>query len=229
MTTALEIINEAFEEIGVKEIGQSLPTDEADRGLRILNRVLGTLATMRLLAPYSTIVSVPMTGAANYTIGPTGDVVAARPVKILGVYARDSGGMDYVVDLIDKARWDSIPDKSTTGGPPRFAWYDSAIPNGRLYVYPVSDSAYTLKVDCQVLLTSFANTSATVTLADGYINLLSLAVAVAAAPGYGVPVSADLRIAYKAAIQALKRVNSQSVNAAHELAEESYFMIERGF
>lgn len=229
MTTALQIINEAFEEIGVKEVGQSLPAEDADRGLRLLNRVLGTWATMRLLAPYSTTVSVPMTGAASYTIGPTGGLVAARPVKILSAVARDAYGMDYSVAVIDKARWDAIPDKTTTGGPPRFVWYDASIPNGRVYVYPLADSAYTLRLEAQALLASFANLSTDVTLADGYFNAMSLALAVAAAPGYSVQVSADLQRAATSAIRAVKRINAQSVNSAHELAAEGGFMIERGY
>lgn len=229
MTTALQIINEAFEEIGVKEVGQSLPAEEADRGLRLLNRVLDTWATMRLLAPYSTTVSVPMTGAASYTIGPTGGVVAARPVKILSATAQDSAGLDYPVTVIDKARWDEIPDKATTGGPPQFVWYDSAIPNGRVYVYPRPDSEYTLQLDCQVLLTTFSTLSTNVTLSPGYSNALSLALAVAAAPGYSVPVSADLQRSATAAVRAIKKINSQSINSVHELAAEGDFMIERGY
>jgi hypothetical protein len=229
MTTALQIINEALEEIGVKEIGQPLPAEEADRGLRILNRVLGTWAQMGLLAPSVTAVQVPMTGAQSYTIGPTGDVVAGRPVKVVSVTASDTGGVDYTVQLLGKTEWDLIPLKAVDGGPPMYAWYDATVPDGRLYVYPQAGSEYTLHVDCQALLASFPTISTDVAMADGYLNALSLAVAIAAAPGYSVPVSADLQRSATAAVRALRRASYQPVNSSHELAAQTEFLIERGY
>jgi len=230
MTTALEIITEALEEIGVKEQGQTIPAEEADRARRMLNRIMGRWANMRLLFPTLTQISVPLDGSQSYTIGPlTGDIVASRPVKAVSCLARDAAGQDYRVSVLGKHEWDGIVDKTTTGGPPSDVWYEATNTLGTLHVYPVSGSEYTLILDCQVLMTEFAALATPVTLPDGYADALSLALADALCAGYGLPTMADIQRRAAGAVRAVKRTNAQAVYSQHELATGRDFRIERGF
>ncbi|MGL4441457.1 MAG: hypothetical protein ACRCUE_19570, partial [Bosea sp. (in: a-proteobacteria)] len=138
MTTALTLITDAMAQANLTEAGQSLPAEEAQIGLRALNRIMGKWSQMRLMIPALAQYSVPLTGAASYTIGPTGAVVGLRPIKVLSVTATDAAGTDYPVDLRTQDQWDSIAVKATTGGPPSEVWYQPLLGNGRLWVYPVS-------------------------------------------------------------------------------------------
>ena len=228
MTTAIELITDALTEIGVAGAGQSIAPEDAALGLRKLNQRIQLWANARLTLPVLTTISVPLTGAASYTIGPSGAVVAARPVKINSATAVDAGGTEYGVNVLPRELWDSITVKAVDGGPPCDVWWDAQPTNGRIYVYPRS-TGYTLKLACQTLLTSFATTATAVTLPDGYETALSLTLADDLAASYGKQVSPDTRRRCAGAMRAIKRTNAEPLLLSIEAQSSGDYQIERGY
>lgn len=84
---------------------------------------------------YNTI-NFASTGAASYTIGPSGVVTPDRPLRVLQGWWRDPNGFDTPMSLLEKQRWDRTTPKSQAGLPNSF-FYDAKIPNGVYYPWPV--------------------------------------------------------------------------------------------
>ena len=228
MTTALELINDALLEIGVKDESNALTADQSSHALRVLNRMLALWSQRRLLLPVMSDVSVTLDGSASYTIGPTGDVTAARPLRIEHARAVDANGVEYHVNVMGQPRWNAIPDKAVTGGPPSDIWYEATNTNGIVYVYPKANG-YTLKLNCRSLLTSFAGLTTEVTLPDGYEAAIVPNLADAVSSSYGQKTPLDVLRRGTAALRALKNVNAEPLEAAIGLNVSQEFMIERGY
>lgn len=229
MTTAQQIIEDALTELQVIGAGQAVAPEDIDLGLRKLNQILQRWANLRLMLPVLAEVSVPMNGAASYTIGPTGAVVAARPVRVVSARAVDGAGTEYPVDVLGQALWDSIAVKDVTGGPVSAVWYRATNTDGTLYVYPKADSTYTLKLRCLALLETFT-VSETVALPEGYETALTLTLADDLAGAYGRQSSPDLRRRATAAVRAVKRSNTEPLILGIDanLIGQQSFEIERG-
>lgn len=228
-TTALDLITDALAEIGCAEVGQAIPSADADLALRYLNRLLQRWSNMRLLLPALTDISVPLTGAGSYTIGPSGaDVTASRPISVQSAYARDSANIDTPVRVVSRAEWDIITDKTVNGGPPTECWYQSTPTSamGTIYVYPRATSSYTLHLVCQTLLTSFALAD-TVTLPEGYESAIVLTLACDLAAPFQVPLRPDVQQRAAGATRAIKRTNSEPLLL--NVRESAEFDINRGY
>lgn len=229
MTTSLQIITDALAEIGVVGAADAVQPEDASFCLRKLNQILQRWANMRLMLPALVEVSVPMTGAATYTIGPTGVVVATRPVKVSSARAVDGAGTEYPVSVLGQELWDSIAVKNVTGGPVSMVWYESTPTDGTLHVYPKPDSTYTLKLRCLSLLETLT-IAEVLTLPDGYETALTLTLADDIAGAYGRQSTPDLRRRATAAVRTVKRSNAEPLILGLDasLIGQQSFEIERG-
>jgi hypothetical protein len=228
MTTALDIITDALQEIGVVDAGGTVEPEDASFCLRKLNVLIQRLSNTRLALPVLTQISVTVTGAETYTIGPSGGVVAARPLKVVSAIVRDSGGNDSPVDILNAVQWGAIY-KKDIDAPPTDVWYEGTATNGTLHVYPQS-AGYTLILDCMTLLTSFASTASTLTLPEGYESMLALSLVDEIAGPYRQPVTPDQRRRLMGAMSAVKRTNTEPLYVGIEAAlVGDTYQIERGY
>jgi hypothetical protein len=226
MTQAIDLITDALGEIGVADAGQTLSPNDSALGLRVLNRLFGRWSNMRLLQPVLDELSVTMTGAPSYTLGPGGSPVRARPLKALSATFVDTGGLEYPVDILSRAQWDEIPNKADTGSYPSRIWYAAENTDGIVYVWPKCSSG-TLKLDVLTNMQAMALSDA-LTLPDGYEAAIVPTLADDLAAQYGINTPPDVRRRAVGAVRALKRTNHEPVIAAIELAGYRAD-IERGY
>lgn len=210
MTTAGSIIADALTEIGILADGEAPTGDMIDQGLRRLNRIL---YTQSLFKDFSFTSSPQLTnvlaGQTSFDIGPSGDLVADRPIKIDSAIAT-LDGLDYEVRIITMDEYDAIPLKTATGSIPDVIAYDGFYPDGNLYLYPVSTGG-TIKLRVTSLVQRFANSSDVLQMPEGYEDALMLALAVRSCPSYNRPVSKETAIAAQNAMRVLKRTNRAPV------------------
>lgn len=225
MTTALDLITDALFEIGVAETGQTLGPEDAALGLRYLNRLLQRWSNMRLLIPALTDIPVTLDGSGEYTIGPSGDVTATRPNKVIHAWATDAGGLDYPVQVISQREWIAIALKDVDAPPDR-VWYEQTSTNGTIHVYP-DQAGYTLTLSCQVILASFASLSTAFTLPEGYESAIVPSLADDLRAPFSAPIRPDIQRRAAAATRALKRTHIEPLLA--HVAESTEFVIERGY
>ncbi len=228
MTTVANLIFDALAEIGVVGATDTVSAEDYSFCLRKLNQALELLSNTRLAIPATTQIPVPLVGSASYTIGPTGSVVAARPLKVLSATYVDSGGFEGRVDVLTEAEWDAITFKAMTGGPPDCIWYRKTLTNGTVYVYPTS-SGYTLNLDCLTKITSFANVNAQLSLPEGYATFLTLRLSDDVASAYSRQTTPDTRRRLAAAAAAIKATNLEPtyLKTGMEVGEE--YEIQRGY
>lgn len=216
MTTALELITDAMGEIGAVEAGQSVSAEDAALGLRVLNRLFQRWSNMRLLQPVLDELSVTLTGAASYTLGPGGSPAVTRPLKVLSATYVDTGGLEYPVRIVTREQWDTIPNKADTGTYPECIWYAAEVTNGIVYAYPKASSG-ALKLDVLTNMQALA-LSGTLTLPDGYESAIVPTLADDLAPHYSKATPADVRRRATGAVRALKRTNHEPILAVQEMA-----------
>jgi hypothetical protein len=225
MTTALQIITDALIEIGAHDLGQSVPAEDAALGLRLLNRLMERWSNSPALFPVLPEISVTMTGAASYVVGPATSLV--RPLRIdRATYVLDS--LEYHVNLLSREEWDAIYSKGVDGGPVSDIWYEASNTNGRVYVYPKAPSGV-LKLDAPTLLGSFSGLASTVDLPVGYESALVLTLALDLAGPFRAAVSPGLAQRAAGAVRALKRMNSEPILMTVGTTARQEYQIERGY
>ena len=205
-TTAEVMITDALKEIGVVGEGETpSPMMMAD-GLRMINRLLDTLSIDAAFDHESTLHSLALTGQTSFDVGPTGDLVTQRPIRITSAYA-SRGGVDYPpIKLLSATEYDDIALKTVTGSVTEAIYYDGVYPDGVVYLYPIC-SGCTIHFRTAELVKNFATTATTIDLPEGYEDAIMLALSVRMAPSYGVKVSPETRQAAKNAMHIVKRNN----------------------
>lgn len=204
-TTAAVIISDALKEIAVIGDGESPSTGQLSDGLRMLNRLCDVFANGNDFAYYASQIQIALTGQQTFTVGPTGDIVTGRPIKIDTAYV-DRLGISYPVKVIDNERYDEVTYKALQGANTTAIYYEATYPNGVVYCYPVA-SGCTLKMRVLNSTKQFATTATQIDMPEGYEDYLMLGLAIRMAPSYQKQVNPDTRIAYKRAKDAVTTTN----------------------
>lgn len=189
MTTAREIIQDAFEQLTVYAPGETANSIDAARGLATLNSMLDSwsnesLACFANLEQSGTLV----VGQQSYTVGPGGDFDMQRPINITvgpgAARIRDTNGNDYDVEVITQDRWNEIGAKYTTSDIPDTLFYDPQYPLGIINIFPIPIISYTLFWDSRLQLADFGSLNAAMSLPPGYYKALTTNLSVALYPYY---------------------------------------------
>ena len=208
--TALNLCEDAAREIGVLGEGNSLSPADANFLLGKLNRLLDNWNGERAAVYASAFNTFTLTaGLSPHTIGPAASsptfTMAVRPVELVSAALILTGGdlPIYLTMTVRDNQWwadQTVPTLETSI--PTDVYYQPDWPLGKLYFWPVPDTAYQVDLETRVLLAE-VTLSTTISLPPGYRDALTLSVAEAACPGFGRAVSPDLRLS---AVQARARI-----------------------
>jgi hypothetical protein len=183
MTTARSIIEQASRKIHVLGRGQTLSAEEANDALKALNTLLSSFSAEAGTIFNKSRETFPLTGVQSYTIGPGGNFNTTPPIIILSAYI-SSGALDYPpLEQKTVGEYDTIALKNV-GGSPEIFYYDNSLPLGRIWLYPVAASGYTLTITSLKALTSFADLTTDYTLPDGVEMMLVFNLGVILCPDY---------------------------------------------
>lgn len=187
-----------IEEVGA---GQTATAEDAADGLVSLNAMLDSWSIQGDLVYTETQESFTLTANdGQYTIGPTGDFVTARPTKIISAIISD-GITDYELEQYSAAQWAAITDK-TIQGYPEVIYFDGNYPNSTIYLSPRPAQNYTLKLFCEKPLSTYTSINDTFVGPPGYEDAVVYNLSVRRAPEYG-----------KEAAQTVKNIARESKNA----------------
>ena len=182
-TTVHDIIEQAFQLIGVAQSGEKIPAEDAATALTTLNMMIGMWNSERLMVNGWTDATHSLTvGDAVYTIGPSGaDITAARPFKIERAFVRYNAGSmayDYQLEIVPVGKYQEVFLKGMTTTYPCYLWYNPTFPNGTITLYPVPSQACELHVVSYAQISEFAALTTSINLAPGYdmalVNNLAL-------------------------------------------------------
>jgi len=222
MTSALDIISDALQLLGIYGQGSTLTAADAELGRTTLNDMLDSWSNESLscfaILTQSTVL-VP--GQQTYTIGLGGQINATRPIRLINAagsaFIRDASANDYPVRVVQQDSWNLIGLKTTTSQIPNTLFYDPQYPLGIINLFPIPMLAYTLFFDSYLQLIDFSTLTQTVVLPPGYTLALKTNLAVALKP-YFLDQQIDPIVIERARISLgnIKRSNIRPVEATFD-------------
>lgn len=121
--------------------GNSPTATDLTNCAQALNMIIKRCQTKGLpLWLYSSITVPLVVGTASYTIGPTGAVVADRPLRVAHAIIRNSDNQDLPLQQISRQEYQSLTDKTTRAQPTQF-YFDAQMTNAVLYLWATPDDA----------------------------------------------------------------------------------------
>ena len=211
MTTAGDLINGSLRLLGVLAEGETPSAETAQDALFAMNQMLQSWNTERL-AVFSTqdqVVTWPAMTRSR-TFGPTGDIVANRPIAIDdSTYFRDaSTGISYGLKLINQQQYNGIAVKTVTSTYPQVLWVNMTYPDIEMYVYPVPTKVLEFHIVSVEELSQPASLGTDLAFPPGYLRCFRYNLACELAPEFGVEPSRQVQRIAMTSKRNLKRVNN---------------------
>ncbi|MDA8249414.1 MAG: hypothetical protein M0Z28_09555 [Rhodospirillales bacterium] len=219
MTTALDLITDALNRIGVYAAGETISDADAEQALTTLNDMLDGWSNQSLACYAVQEQSFPMVaGVSAYTIGPGGTFNGTRPLKILDApgrcYFQDENLINYALNVVDQTQWNLIAPRNIESTFPDTLFYDPQYPLGIINIYPVPLASYTLFFDAYLQLADLGSLTATMSLPPGYARAIKANLAVELWTYFkdGQPTPIHMRAAMSS-LADVKRTNTRSQTA----------------
>jgi hypothetical protein len=201
-TTANTLISDAMLIGGITAPTDALTAEEAQFGLRTLNRMVDSWSNERMVIFDLTDDSFTMT-PSQITYSST--LLTVRPIAIEYVFVR-LNNIDFQVDLIDGETYAHITYKPVSAIPQKVYW-NAGVPNGTFSFFPAPAGAYECHVGYYHALLNFADLTTTLSAPKGYEQAIVYNLAVMCADGYGKQVSPQVMKTAITSKSAVKRNN----------------------
>jgi hypothetical protein len=178
MATAVTMIKRAMRLSGNLGVGETPDDSESADGLEALNAMLDSWSNDQMYVYALTLDSIPVTAnLATYTVGPTGSFVTPRPVDIDDATYLEIAGISYPLTPLTTAQYGQITLKTLVSSIPEGIWYNPTFPNATITLYPVPDTAATLKLWSIKQITSFPTLTTVLNLPNGYEDAIVMSLA----------------------------------------------------
>ena len=198
-----ELINAALIKVRAIDAESDSPEPyQTQNAASALNRIIKRLATQGTLLWAEEEVVVDLAkGKASYTIGPTGDVVTSRPLRIHNTRWRDiTDNTDIPITLKGRMDYLTLTNKLSQGRP-TWVYYDRKIDDGEVTVWPVpEDSKGQLRFTADVAIQDFNASGDTAHVPSYAYDYLVYALASDQAPDYGLPIEDTMLLERRAAM-----------------------------
>jgi hypothetical protein len=190
MSASQTIIVNALCDIGAYGPGETPSPDDLSLGLTKLNNLLDSWAAEKLQPLGLKVAQYTLTGAASYTIGPSGTFNTTRPMKIKSA-AVVVASVVRPVDILTAEKWDAIADKTRSGTFADTGFYDNGFPLATISLNPKPASGQ-LKLTTYEAVVSFPDLTTVVNFPPGYERALTACLGVEMAPAMSRPLDQTL-------------------------------------
>jgi hypothetical protein len=211
MATAGDLINGSLRLLGVLAEGETPSAETAQDALLAMNQMIQSWNTERLsvFATQDQTVTWPPSTISR-TFGPTGDIVASRPVLIEdSTYFRDPAtGISYGIKLINQQQYNGIAVKTVTSTYPQVMWVNMSYPDIELYVYPVPTKPIEFHIVSVDELTQPVNLATDLAFPPGYLRAFRYNLACELAPEFGTEPSRQVQRIAMTSKRNIKRINN---------------------
>ncbi len=152
MATVRSIITQALQEIGVDSQGETLSASDAQVCLlRFQNQLDAWQADALTLAVNAQLTFTISSSANTFTIGPTGDIAAQRPVYVDAmtyVVPGSSPEVETIMAPMSDDQWDVLSIKNLTSSLPTQYYYSTSFTTllGTIFVWPTPTQSVKLYV-----------------------------------------------------------------------------------
>ena len=205
MPAAIDLIARAMRRAGVLATGETPTASETMDALAALNGLLEQWSIDGLTVYARHDITFTATGAASYSIGPTGDVVDIRPDMVFTAFSR-LGDSDAPIDQAGDGEFTRIFNKSACGRPAKFR-YRPSLPDARIDLWPIPGSEYEIHLTVGKPFTRADSPADEIDLAPGYDRALFLTLAVELCSEFQRPIPDGLPQIMTDAIASVRRKN----------------------
>lgn len=148
------IVNAALLQLGIIRVGQTAATTELNDGLQMLNRLVDSWSTERLLLPVVGAQYYSLSTAKSvYSVGPSApDFPGPRPLRIDSanflqlLYNGAGTSFSSPLRLIGESEFQAIVDKTASSDVSELLYYSPSTPNGSFFLWPIPN----VVTDCQL-------------------------------------------------------------------------------
>jgi hypothetical protein len=217
MGTGLELITNALIEINAYDIGEQISPEHVTFVGNRLNQIIDQWAARKV---YAYNVAFPAyTLTANHQphlIGPglaAPDFAAPRPVAIENaalILTTTAPNIDLPLNLRDDDWWVQKRIKSLTSNVPTDLYYSPDFPNGALYLWPIPNFAYGIRIEVWTVLAQIVDFSLAFTAPYGYELAIMLTLAEEICGPFAHSVPADLAAKATRARATIQKNNDKS-------------------
>lgn len=219
-STSLDIIKKSLQKIGVLAEGEEATASQANDALDSLNNMLDSWAARSLLTTAQIRESFTLIADQRiYTIGSGGDFDTSKPFEIASAFIRDSGNIDYGIDVVGREVYDGYTSKALTSytSRPTNLFYDPGATQqstqlGTIYIFPIPDSntTYTLFLESEKPFTQFTDLTSTITFPPSYKRAMIYNLAIELAPDYGRPITPSIGAIAQESMRIIENVNARN-------------------
>lgn len=189
-TAVLTILQDAVYELNAYRAGKTLTANDGVFCLGKLNDIFD-LWNAKADAVWCDIFSAfTLTASLSpHTIGPSGATwtMAVRPVTLYSCSLNLNTQTPNVyepIDIIDRQTYEALSVPGISTAIPTAVYYEPDFPLGKLFFYPVPNTAYAVRLATRTLLAQVASTDS-IDLPPGYKQALTLTLAEDIASGFG--------------------------------------------
>jgi hypothetical protein len=220
---ASDIILEAFDDLGIGQVGETRSAAEMQDALRRLNGLCDgfNLQPGWLLNEQREVfnlVSGQGTPANPYTMGPGGDFDTVRPVWLNRARLQiNTTTIPTEIDLalITDQSYESINQKTFQSNYPQLCYFNSTQPLATIYLYPVpTTDANPIVLYSYASVPGFTNLTMQYTLAPGYREALHYNLAKRLAQPYGMAWTPELNSLALNALRWIKIANTKMMDVS---------------
>lgn len=222
MTTALDIIQDALELLGVYGPGDTISAADGARMLSVLNDMLDVWSNESLACFAELTQSFALVvNKSQYTVGPGGDINGARPLKIIeapgGAFLLDTNNNRYLMTVVDQMTWNLQTTAVANSNLPDLMFYDPQYPLGIINIWPTPAMSYTCSFTSYLQLGDFASLGATFSLPPGYKRAITTNLAISGKPYFtGSQLDPDVREEARTTKGSVKRNNMRTQIAVYD-------------
>ncbi len=224
--TWLDLLTDAFIEIGAYAPGDTIPAPTYDVGKRWLNRMLDGWAAVKRNCYNVNFTVYTLTPSHSPTlIGPgltspdfaTPDG-ASRPVRIEGANLIIGGNpaTDLIINIRDDDWWHDNQVKNLTSSIPTDLYYSPAFPSGELNFWPIPTVGYQVRLEMWLALGQVDDVTAAFVAPPGYNQAILLQLALNLCGPMSKPIPPDLpgRLAKALAVIQGNNIESPRIGSA---------------
>lgn len=214
MTTARDIIDLAFFDAGIYGTGQTAPGPDANKALVRMNEMVSQWQRNRWLVYVLEDVAAAMTGAVSYLIGAGQTFSTPRPDRIEAAFVRQTTQaapyqLDTQLELVQSREAFSNIVMKQLASFPRYLFYESSFPYGRLYPWPLPSSQYALHVLIKTALQTFATLDTVFNMPEEYKAALRWNLQEVLMSAYRMPAEERVTRFARSSLNIIRNANTQ--------------------
>ena len=222
MTTALNIITDALELIGIYGPGDQLSAADANKGLSVLNDMMDSWSNESLACFANSTQSFPLVvNQSQYTVGPGGNINGTRPLRVIdapgSAYLLDQFGNNYPMNVDDLLNWNITTTAAVNSNLPDHMYYDPQYPLGIINIWPIPNETYTCYFTSYLQLSDLASLTSEFSMPPGYKRAITTNLAISLKPYFtAAALDPDIRLEAMQSKAAVKRTNMRTQIATYD-------------